>query len=157
VARIVPLSMSCSDPEGCAPDCDVALTMAANVTCCPSAGELGDAVSAVVVEIFAAEVTVCDKAVDALAVRLASPPYKAGMLWVPAASPAVLNDAVPDVSIEAEPSWVAWSRNWTEPEALVDPTPVTLAVKVTTCPACDGLSEELSDTLLAALLTFRVI
>lgn len=61
------------------------------------------------------------------------------------------NVATPAVSVPV-PSVVAPSRNVTVPVG-VPPVPVTVAVKVTDCPFCEGLTDDVSAVVLALVLT----
>ena len=56
--------------------------------------------------------------------------------------------AVPEASRAADPNCAPPSRNCTSPVALPAPGgwAVTLAVRTTDCPACDGLIEDVSTT-----------
>src|SRR3989442_4893679 len=83
------------------------------------------------------------------------------MVWSQRASPLVLKLAVvkpPDVARDAVPSLVLPSWKVTVPAgvaAAVLPGMLTLtvAVKVTLCPAADGLTDDVTLTVVAALLT----
>ena len=54
----------------------------------------------------------------------------------------------------AVPMTFAPSKNWTVPVGV--PVPVTVAVKVTACPAVDGFAEELTAVLVALPFTVCV-
>src|SRR5947199_39812 len=75
--------------------------------------------------------------------KVASPPKEAVIEWPPAASAVVVTDAVPLASVPT-PSDVVPSRKVTVPVG----TPAsgtleaTTAVKVTACPAVEGLADE---------------
>ena len=73
----------------------------------------------------------------------------------PAASPEVENVACPALSAEA-PRVVAPSRNVTDPVGVPELL-LTVAVKVTDCPANDGFAEDATTVVVAALFTVCVI
>jgi hypothetical protein len=71
---------------------------------------------------------------DTLPAVIASPPYRATMLWLPALSVDVLHTAVPAVTA-ADPTATPLSSNITAPEgAVFPPAAATSDVNVTFCP-----------------------
>src|SRR5262249_19235516 len=113
----------------------VGVTVAVNVTDCPTLAGLSEEVSAVVV----VPLTVCVRAADVLAAKLASPLYTAVIEWLPRVSVAVANVAVPEALSVTALSVVAPSLNVTLPVAVPAPgaTAAIVAVNVTLVPKTD--------------------
>src|SRR5579859_8064069 len=80
------------------------------------------------------------KTSEVLVVKLASPPYTAVILWLPAANPLVEKLATPALSVPV-PSVLVLSLKVTVPVGVPAPggTAVTVAVNITDCPKMDGL------------------
>src|ERR1044071_3116563 len=98
--------------------------------------------------------TCCPPArVAALAMKLASPPYSAVIVWRPAARLEVVREACPPALMDCgAPRFAPLSLNCTVPGG-VPAADVTVAVKVTLCPVRDGLTEVDTAALVAALPT----
>jgi hypothetical protein len=91
------------------------------------------------------------RAVDVLVVLEASPEYTPVMVCEPAARAEVVKAACPAAFSATVESTVAPSRKSTVPVG-VPAGLLTVAVKVTACPAPAGFSEEAMDVVEAALL-----
>jgi hypothetical protein len=125
------------------------------VTDCPDAEGLSDEPIVVVVD---ALLTVCDRAALVLVLKFVSPAYTAVIVgWAPTLSVLVLKVAVFPVRVPV-PSVVAPSLKVTMPLGVPAPGEVTLtvAVNVTDCPKTDGVPEEATVVVVAALLTVWV-
>ena len=74
------------------------------------------------------------------------------MEWLPVVNEVIEKVATPEPLMEAVPSVVAPSLNVTRPVAVFAPAifGVTVAVKVTDCPATEGFAEEVNDVLVVA-------
>lgn len=143
-----PPSLKLTVPVGLLP-----VTVAVKVTLAPKTDGLTELASTVLV---AALLTVCVSALLDDAPLLASPLYAAVMLWVPAASVEVAQDAVRifplPVSVAAEqpPMDVDPSLKLTDP---VGALPLTVAVNVTLAPTVEGVSEVAMPVVLPVALT----
>src|SRR5262245_60771383 len=118
-------------PVGVPPP-EVGATTAVKVTGWLKTDDGADEVTDVVVAVRSAETT-CVKAGEVLAVKLASPAYRAVTLWLPTPSVLVVNVAVPVPSRAALPRGVMPSWKVTVPVGVPEPgsATVTVAVKVT--------------------------
>ncbi len=114
----------------------------------------GSGVSAVIVAVVLALLTVCVKLGEVLPVKLVSPLYTAVIVWLPTVSALVEHCAVPpDKATALQPAIVAApSLNWTVPVGVPLPGAVTLtvAVNVTLCPKTDGLAFDMTAVVVAA-------
>lgn len=117
---------------------ELSVTVAVKVTVWPAVAGFSEEVTAVLV---GTPTTVCVKTAEVLASNVASPWYAAVIEWEPTASAEVDSVAWPALSV-AVPIVVVPSRNATVPVGV--PTPVTVAVKVTDCPAVEGFGKELT-------------
>jgi hypothetical protein len=121
------------------------VTVAVNVTFCPTTDGLGADVSVVVV----AKRTTCSSTAEVLAEIVPLPLYVAVIEWEPVINDAVVNAACPAEFSVTVAIIVPLSLNVTVPVG----TPaeeVTVAVNVTDCPEADGLTDELSAVVLDA-------
>jgi hypothetical protein len=130
----------------------VAVTVAVKVTDCPVVDGFAEELTAVLVA-WPVAFTVCVSAAEVLPRKAASPRYLAVIECEPAASTEVENVAWPALSV-AVPMTLAPSNNWTVPVGV--PVPVTVAVKVTACPAVDGFAEDVTAVLVALPFTVWV-
>src|SRR6188472_2347847 len=89
--------------------------------------------------------TVCANALEVAAKYLGSPEYTAVIEWVPTARPLVVHVARLDASATAVHRSLAPSLKVMVPVA--GNSPAIDAVKVTPCPAMDGLADEARDTV----------
>lgn len=143
-----PPSLKLTVPVGPLP-----VTVAVNVTLAPKTAGFTELVSAV---LLAALLTVCVSALLDDAPLLASPLYAAVMLWLPAASVEIAQDAVRifplplSVAAEQPPMEVDPSLKLTDP---VGALPLTVAVKVTLAPTVEGVSEVAMPVVLPVALT----
>jgi hypothetical protein len=127
----------------------VPVTVAVNVTVCPAVDGFTEEIT-VVLEVR--PWTTCVNTSEMLLEEFASPEYNAVMECEPAVSVAVVNVAWPALNATVA-SVVAPSRKATVPVGPAEP--VTVAVKVTLCPAVDGLADEVKVVLvLAPVATF---
>jgi hypothetical protein len=133
---------------------DVGTTVAVNVTGLPWVEGLSEEASVVVV--FALFTTWLNAA-DVLPMRSALPPYTAVIDAVPTEIEEVANIAASVVALTAAvPSVVVPALKVTVPLTAVPAGGTTFAVKVTELPRVEGLGEEASVILVAALLTVSV-
>src|SRR5438067_4488317 len=125
-------------------------TVAVKVIAWPNTAGLADAATAVAVP-TSPGLTTSDRAADVAARKLPSPPYATVIGWLPTARPDVVNDAVPPLSVPV-PIVVAPSEKVTAPVGVPAPgaPAVTVAVKVTACPAVAGFGDEPIETVVAA-------
>ena len=114
------------------------LTVAVNVTGFPNTAGFCDEATDMLVAI---PLTTWLSTLDVLGSKVASPWYAAAIECVPTTSDAVEIEALPAASRVPLPMEVVPSKKSTVPVG-VPPVPVTVAVKVTDCPAVEGLSEE---------------
>ena len=95
--------------------------------------------------------TTCDNTAEVLPRKVASPPYTAVIECVATVNVLVENFATPPLSA-TDDNVVAPSLNVTVPVGVPGvATPVTVAVKVTDCPAVDGLRDEARAVVLVAV------
>jgi hypothetical protein len=122
-------------------------TVAVSVTAVPKMDGLFE--EATVVEL-AALFTVCVRIADVLPAKFVSPPYTAVIECAPPPSPAVVNVAVPPLNVPvprlAPPFWRV-----IVPVGVPVADDMTVTVKVTAVPKEDGLFEEVTVVVLAAL------
>ena len=144
---VVPLAVKATVPVGALP-----VTVAVKVTLVPTIDGLAELATPVVVVVL----TTCASTALPEPLLLASPPYVATILCVPALKLAVLQVAVFELAVPvgnataAQPlNVVPFALNATVP---VGALPATVAVKVTFAPAADGLAELAMVVLLALLL-----
>ena len=131
----------------------VMLMVAVNVTLWLEIDGLAEETSTVLV---LALLTICVMAVELLAVKFASPPKEAVMIWLPTAKLELVKLAVvaPPLVLSAPwPMLVPPSEKITTPVGLTEPLPVTVVVKLTLWPHTDGLTEDAISVVLLALLT----
>src|SRR5262249_14756124 len=131
------------------------VTVAVNVTLWAAADGLTEETTAVV---LLALFTVCVR-VPLLPAKVESPPYDAGMTWLPPARVGVVKEAVVVPALVDRlpcPMLVAPSEKITSPLGLPAPLPVTVAVKVTLWPQTEGLAEETTTVVLLLLPTVCV-
>jgi hypothetical protein len=127
------------------------VTVAVNVTTCPTIDGFKDEASIVVVAVFAT--TFCVIAGDVLPFELVSPPYSAVTVWRP--MPRVERGKVADpFTNDAVPSTVfAPCLKVTVPVALPPYCPVTVATKLTVWPTVEGFGLEFNVVVVPALPT----
>ena len=111
-----------------------AATAAVKVTAEPTAdGFLDDVKRVALASLF----TVCTADDEVLAVKSASPPYNATMVWLPGARDETVNVAVPPLSVavpmgkNAQRGWPKQSLNVTVPVGVSDVDEVTVALNLT--------------------------
>jgi hypothetical protein len=126
---------------------DPLLTVAVNVTDAPNDDGFSEEVTLVLVGI---PLTTWLSAVEVLGSKVASPWYAAVIECVPETNAEVEREACPAFSVPL-PMDVAPSKKITVP--VGDPVPVTVAVKVTGCPAVDGLTSEITEMLVGCPCT----
>lgn len=99
--------------------------------------------------------TVCESIDDVFVAKFVSPPYTAVMLWVLTESVNVENVATPAPFRVPVPRVVAPSLKVTVPVGVPDPgdTAATVAVKVTDWPKTDGLTLDVREAVVDAVLT----
>src|SRR5262249_12050905 len=102
--------------------------------------------------------TVWDRLAEVLVRNPELPPYTAVVGWVPWLSVEVVNAACPAASRVAVPRVLFLSLKVTVPVGMAVPgaLAVTVAVKVTACPWCEGLSEEVTVVVVPSLFTVCV-
>jgi hypothetical protein len=127
------------------------VTVAVNLTACPTIDGFKDETRVVAVAVFAT--TFCVIAGDVLPFELASPPYSAVTVWGPV--PRVERSKVADPLIkDAVPSTVfAPCLKVTVPVAAPLYCPVTVATKLTVWPTVEGLGLEFRVIVVPALAT----
>jgi hypothetical protein len=127
-------------------DGELAVTVPVKVTGWPKTAGFADELMVVVV---LAAFTVCVREDEVLALKLASPPYDAVMVWLAAANVAIVNVVLPEVNI-AVPRVEAPSRKVTLPVGVpvAGDTGLTVAAKVADWPNTVGLIKELSAVML---------
>jgi len=126
-------------------------TVAVNVTVRPFLDGLGVDVTVVVVLALS---TVCRSTEEVLPVWLASPLYWDVMEWVPTASVDNEKAATPLALSADVPIVEAPSMKVTVPVAPEDG--LTVAMKVTTCPKADGLSDDVKAVVVLTVLATTV-
>ncbi len=134
--RFEPSDLNCTLPVGVPP---LELTVAVNMTVCPSGITVDDDVSSTV---ESAAVTTCEMMADVLIVKPPSPLSVPVMGCVPTDKVYVVRVVCPPAS-DGLASNVPLSKNETLPVG-VPPLPLTVAVMVTDCPNVDGLGVEVS-------------
>ena len=133
VPRVVVPSRKATVPVGV----PVAVTVAVKVTACPAVEGFSEEVTEVVV---GWPITVCVSAAEVLPAKVLSPEYFAVMVCGPAVNVEVVNVACPTLRVPV-PRIVGPSKNATVPVGVPDRA-VTVAVKVTDCPALEGFNDE---------------
>jgi hypothetical protein len=145
VPRVVAPSRKVTVPVGVPP---APVTVAVNVTGWPTTeGLVEDSKPAVIGLVL----TTCVTTADVLVAKFESPEYFAVIECEAMDNVEVVNVATPLLSVPV-PSVVTPSRNVTVPVG-VPPAPLTVAVKVTDCPATDGFTEEVSAVVLVFVFT----
>jgi len=124
------------------------VTVAVNVTDCPTADGLAEEMSAVV---LAAWVTDCDSVAEVLAANVVFAEYVAVMACTPAGRSVVVNVAVPADRVPV-PMPAPLSENVTVPVGVPEPL-VTVAVSVIEAPKDAGLSDEATVVVVGMPLT----
>lgn len=120
---------------------DPLLTVAVNVTDVPNDDGFSEEMTVVLVGI---PLTTWFSAVDVLGSKVASPWYAAVIECVPETSAEVESEAWPAFNVPL-PIEVAPSKKTTVPVGV--PVPLTVAVKVTDCPAVEGFKSEITEVL----------
>lgn len=123
-------------------------TVAVKVTGWPNADGFRDDIRAVF-DGVEAWLTTWVSTAELLPLKLLSPPYTAVMEWLPTVSPEVVRPACPEPFRATIPKSMLPSKKVTVPVG-VPPLPVTVAVKVTACPAKEGFSEEITVVVVVA-------
>ena len=113
----------------------VEVTVVVKVTVWPNWDGLGDEATLVVVAARFTVCTVCVSVAEVLPRRSVSPEYRALIACDPTASDPIEKLACPPLT-GCVPRTTFPSRNVTDP--VGDPTDVTVAVKVTSCPTLEG-------------------
>jgi len=130
----------------------VTVTVAVNVTDCPTVEGLGLEPNAVdVLALF----TVCASPLEVLTLKFPSPPYSAVIVCDPTDKLLVVRVASPVPSSVSVPNVVTPSLNVTVPLGVPAPgaLAVIVAVKVTDSPNFDGFTSATTAALLSALPT----
>jgi hypothetical protein len=145
VPKVAPPSWNVTVPVG-APAADD-FTVAVSVTAVPKMDGLFDEAAVVV---LGALFTICVRTADVLPAKFASPLYTAVIECAPPPSPAVVNVAVPPLNVPvprlAPPFWKV-----IVPVGVPVADDMTVTVKVIAVPKEDGLFEEVTVVVLAAL------
>jgi hypothetical protein len=132
--RVVAASLNVTAPVGVPLPGAAAATAAVKVTAEPTADGFLDEVKRVA---LASLFTVCTEGDEVLAVKSASPPYNATMVWLPGARDETVNVAVPPLSVavpigkNAQRGWPKQSLRVTVPVGVPDVGEVTVALNFT--------------------------
>jgi hypothetical protein len=103
----------------------------------------------VVVALF----TTCFTCVEVLPAKVESPPYTASIRFVPGRSVEVVKLAEPPLNVLVPNTFVPFINMTASPSGGAPKLEVTVALKVTGCPYADGLTEDDSVVVVAAVRT----
>jgi hypothetical protein len=135
----------------------VEVTVAVNITLCPTVAGFSDETTVVVVGAVAVPaLTTCDSAGEVLSAWLESPKYFAVMECVPWVRVVVEKDALPPLNTNGLVISLAPSKNSTSPTIAPGVGEVTFAVNVTFWPTVEGLSDELTAVMVTASTVCRI-
>jgi len=148
IVQFVIPPLTVTDPVG-SPVPLVGRTVTVAVTDWATVAGLGDRFNVLVVGVGPADCTVCTNIAEVAAALLPSPGYTAITLCVPTVNAAVLQLAV---RVSPVPVNAAGPQTTEGPSSNITLPVVTVAVKMTLCPAVDGLTDEVSVTV---LITFN--